>query len=151
MIKQTFDIEKISEITNHKDVIDLINDDGTKGRYTPVISPQVLYLIDDTCSGVIRVDPLNSVSCTVHIATLPRMWGAGHGFVRDAIAWGFKNTLYQKIVAIIPEYNNFAIKLVSDLSFKKEGVLTKSFLKNWKMHDQFIYGLNKGELNYDRP
>ena len=146
MIKQTFDIEKISEITNHKDVIDWINDDGTKGRYTPVLSPNVLYLIDDTCSGVIRVDPLNSVSCTVHIATLPTMWGTGHSFVRDAIKWGLKNTTYQKVVAIIPEYNSFAIKLVSDLSFKKEGVLTKSFLKNWKMHDQFIYGLNKGEL-----
>jgi len=145
MVAQTFDIKKIARILNDKKVIDWISDDATKGRYVPPLSPNVIYLIDDTDSGVIRIDPLNSVACTVHIATLPRMWGSGHTFVKDAIKWGFKNTTYQKVVAIIPEYNKFTIKLVSDLNFKKEGVLEKSFLKNWQMHNQLIYGLNKGE------
>jgi len=123
-----------------------LTDDNSPQDYQTVIHPQIVYLIDEDHTGVIRLDPMNSVTCSVHIATRPEMWGRGHQFAKDVMKWGFKNTLYQKVVGIIPGYNDRVIKLVKDLGFKQEGMITKSFLKRWKLHDQLIFCLNKGDV-----
>lgn len=135
----------IENIILHPKVITWLTDDNSK-HYDVVIHPQIYYLVNEANTGVIRVDPMNSVTCSVHIATLPELWGNGHAFVQEALDWGFANTLYQKIVGIIPVYNEKVIKLVKDFNFKQEGVLTKSFLKNWVLADQLIFSLNKGDF-----
>lgn len=146
MINRCIDIDVISKIITHSDVVNWLTDDNSPKENIPVIHPSIIYLVDEKETGVIRVDPMNSISCYVHIATTPKMWGNGHKFVKEAIEWGFKNTGYLKIVALIPVFNKHTINLVMDLGFKKEGVCTKSFLKNWVIHDQLIFGLYKGDL-----
>ena len=146
MIKRCIDISVIKSILTHKDVLDWVTDDNSPIPYDPVIHPSIIYLVDEKEQGVIRIDPFNGIACTVHIATLPDMWGNAHEFCKEAIEWGFTFTKYLKVIAFIPGYNKNAIKLVTDIGFKKEGVLTKSFLKNWKLHDQIIFGFCKGEL-----
>ena len=135
----------IENIILHPKVMTWLTDDNSK-HYDVVMHPQIYYLVNEANTGVIRVDPMNSVTCSVHIATLPELWGSGHEFVKEALTWGFEHTLYQKVVGIIPAYNDQAIKLVKDFNFKQEGVLTKSFLKNWVLADQLIFGLNKGDF-----
>lgn len=135
----------IENIVLHPKVIDWLTDDNSK-NYEAIIHPNTYYLVNEQNSGVVRVDPINSITCSVHIATLPELWGKGHKFVAEAIQWGFTNTLYQKIVGIIPAYNDRVIKLVKDFNFRQEGVLTKSFLKNWVLADQLIFSLNKGDF-----
>jgi len=144
MIYRCVDPNVISGIINHPKVYNYLTEDSSS-PHQPVIHPSIIYLVDDNNQGVIRVDPMNSTSCYVHIATTPKMWGAGHEFVKEAISWGFKNTQYLKIVALVPAFNECTLKLVREVGFKEEGVCTKSFLKNWKLHDQIIFGFCKGD------
>lgn len=145
MIYNCIDKAKIENIILHPEVINWLTDDNSK-NYEVILHPRIYYLMNETSDGVIRVDPLNGVTCSVHIATLPTLWGQGHKFVQEALEWGFTNTVYQKIVGIIPVYNDRVIKLVKDFKFKEEGRLTKSFLKNWILCDQLIFSLNKGDF-----
>lgn len=145
MIYNCINKEVIENIILHPKVVNWLTDDKSK-HYDVVIHPQIYYLVNEANTGVIRVDPMNSITCSLHMATLPELWGHGHEFAQEALEWGFKNTLYQKIVGIIPTYNERIIKLVKDLGFKQEGVLTKSFLKNWVLADQLIFGLSKGDF-----
>jgi len=135
----------ISRIVNNTKVSDWVSDDHSPQPHLPVIHPSIIYLVDETECGVIRIDPMNCISCYVHIATTPKMWGSGHKFVKEAIEWGFKNTKYLKVVAYVPSFNDHTLKLVQDVGFRQEGICRKSFLKNWKLHDQIIFGLSKGE------
>ena len=145
IVEACIDVEVISRILNHPEVRDWLTDDNSPGNYIPVIHPSVIYLVDDSKNGVIRIDPMNSVSCFVHIATTPVMRGKGLDFCKAAFAWGFERTRYRKVVAMIPEYNERVIRLVNKLGFVQEGTLKNSFLKNWKLVDQVIYGLSKGD------
>lgn len=51
----------------------------------------------------------------------------------------------KKIVAFIPKHNRLTIKLAKQL-MTYEGVLTNSFLHEGVMEDQYIFGINRGEL-----
>jgi RimJ/RimL family protein N-acetyltransferase len=61
----------------------------------------------------------------------------------DSIAWMFENTPCVKIVAGIPAYNHFALRLAKSSGMSLEGVNRKSFLKDGVLHDQIYFGINK--------
>jgi len=142
----TTDKELISKILNHPKVYKWITDDCSPKVYEPVIQHNVIYLTNETQSGIVRIDPMNGICCQAHIALLPEMNGNGKEFVISAMTWGFSKTKYMKVVAFISENNRLAIKLVKDCGFNEEGRLKKSRLKNWKMYDQIIYGITKSEF-----
>lgn len=148
MIERCIDKAVLTRIFNHPKVFDYLTDDLSPEFYEPVIHPQVTYLVDETKEGVIRLDPMNGMCCSVHIATTPKMWGTAHEFCKSAIKWGFRNTPYQKVVAIVPVFNDMTLKLVRDIGFTQEGLLKKSFLKNWNLHDQVVFGLCKGDISW---
>lgn len=141
-IKQTTDAELISKICNHPQVFDWISDDCTLKPFVPVLDG-LIHLTDDAGLGVITIQPWNGITCQVHMACLPEMWGRGHKMVKDALYWGFKNTRFSKVLGIVPEYNSFIRKLLSDLNFTKDGIITESWLKNFKKYDQIIYSTSK--------
>lgn len=142
----TTDKELIKSIFNHPKVYKLSSDDCSPEVYEPDIHPGVVFLTNEEKTGMVRIDQMNGICCQVHAAMLPKAYGRGAEFVRDTIRWGFQNTRYIKIVAIIPDYNRLIVKIVKKCGFTKEGVLRKSFLKNWKLHKQVIYGLTKNEF-----
>ncbi len=142
MVKVTEDKELISAICNHPDVFGWISDDCTPTPYVPDLAGSI-WLTDETESGLISIVPWNGITCQVHMASLPTMWGSGHKMVKEALVWGFKHTGYVKVLGIVPAYNGFVIQLLKDLSFVKEGTLTGSWLKNFKKHDQIIYSISK--------
>lgn len=123
----------------------MLTDDKSSKNMDIEVNPTVLYLTDEKEQGIIRIDALNGITGSVHIATIPEMKGRAYKFAEEAKEWVFKNTQYMKIVAMVPVFNNLTINLAKRVGFKEEGVLKKSFLKNWKLHDQLILGLSKGE------
>jgi len=148
MVHQTHDINAVNRILNHPKVYDRISDDSSpRPYYAP---PEGVYIMDDRRSGVIALQQLNGIACQVHIAALPSMWGRARAFVKQALCWGFMNTQYIKVVALVPDFNLPATRLCHDCGFTIEGVLTKSFLKDWKMHNQTIYGITSAEFYSQR-
>ena len=146
MVYPTTDKDLISRIANHPKVIGWLRDDMSPELYIPTIHPKIIYLVDDTESGVIRIDPMNSVTCSVHMATTPRMWGNAIDMVKEAIGWGFKKTQYLKIQAFIPNNNPYVKGLLYRCGFELEGTLKRSFLSGGILRDQFCYGLKKGDI-----
>lgn len=133
----------ISKIWNHPRVFGWISDDMSLKGTVPVIHDSILYLMNEEKTGVIMVTPVNGITCQVHTATLPELWGNAIDFVKECIEWGFTNTRYLKIITHVPVFNKLAIRLTKKAGFQKEGLMEKSFLKNWKIYDQELWGLTK--------
>lgn len=148
MVKRTSDITAVARILNHPKVHPYVVDDGSASVFVP--GENDFYIMNKEKTGVVRVDQLNAVSCMIHFAALPELWGKVRQFGLEAIDWGFRHTSYCKIVAMIPYFNRLTIKLCLGCGFSEEGCVTKSFLKNWKFYDQIVYGLTKTDFYNDR-
>jgi len=143
LVSRTRDKKSISKVLRHPKVWPWIIDDLTPDNYTPMVQENVIYLTDETKMGVIRVDPMNGICGSVHIAVRPELWGKSLEFGESAKAWVFKHTRYMKLVAMIPDYNRLAIRLAKKLGFEYEGSMKLALLKNWELRDVVLYGLCK--------
>ena len=117
----------------------------SKEDYQPIILDSLLYLIckkGDKDIGFAFLVPHNMVMWEIHIGFLSDSYECG----KNIIDWVWNNTGCKKIIGRIPEYNKLALKFAQKMSFKKEGILSKSFQKDEELHDLHIYGLNKGVL-----
>ena len=141
MVERTTDMEAVARIFNHPKVYEWISDDTSVPPFIP--DPAQFYLMNEEKTGVVRLEHLNGITCMVHIGTLPELWGRATSFVKECRDWAFENTRYTKFVSLAPEYNRVAILFGRRCGFKVEGKITKSFLKNWKLHDQIVLGLSK--------
>ena len=135
--------EDILRIWTHPKVLEMISDDLCPRCVRPPIASPLLYLMNEAKTGVIMVVPVNGVTCVVHTACLPELWGKTSEFIRDCIDWGMDNTRYQKIITYIPAFNKLAIRAAKRAGFEQEGLVKQSFLKNWKLYDQYLFGLTK--------
>jgi len=142
MIQLTEDISLISKVCNHPQVFDWISDDCSQKPYVPGLTGSI-FLTDETNSAIISIEHWNGITCQVHMAAIPSMWGRGHEMVTEALRWGFKNTRYSKVLGIVPEYNGFVRKLLEDTGFSEEGTIKASWLKNFRKYDQIVYGISK--------
>ena len=97
-------------------------------------------------TATVRVEPVNGIACHLHTSALPELWGRVENFAKEVLVWIFTNTHYLKAITFIPEYNRPAIQLAKRCGMKEEGCITQSFLKDWKLRDQFIYGFTKKEF-----
>ena len=141
MIKRTTDMELISKILNHPQVFDWITDDVSPCPCVP--NPNHLHLVDETGTMLLTATHVNGITCEVHIAALPESWGRAVSFFKECISWGFENTRYTKVIGFTPAYNRAALALAKRAGFKEEGRIKNSFLKNWELHDQIVFGLSK--------
>jgi len=144
MVFRSDNIDDIAKIINHPKVFDWLSDDLSPFPFVP--DKNDLYIMNEAKTGVIKVDPLNGVTCQIHTAVLPELWGRADGFVKEVSTWVFTNTLYHKAITFIPEYNRPAIQLAKRSGMVKEGCIKRSWLKKWKLRNQFIYGLQKKDF-----
>ena len=142
MIKICEDEKPIFEIMNHPKIFDMSSDDLSQKPFIPDMS-HAIYLINEEETGMASVVPISGVLCQVHVAVLPELWGGAVDFFKEAFKFGFEHTCFQKVMALVPEYNRLTIRIAGKVGMVQEGKLTKSFLKNWELHDQIIFGLNK--------
>ena len=146
IISRTEDIDKIARIMNHPGVHKWITDDCSPSVHVPEITDSIIYLVDDTGNGVIQLSSINGICCQAHIALTPALWGKGVEFTKACIYWTIQHTRYMKAVALIPVFNRLTISLVKKVGFMQEGLITKSFLKDWKLYDQAVFGLTKKDF-----
>ena len=142
-IYRTYDLNLVKSILNHPKVKDMVADDSTPEPYEP---PEGFYLTNEEETGILRIDQVNGICCSVHIAAHPNLWGKAEEFVKSAIEWGMENTGYNKVLAFVPSFNRLTIRLCRACGFEQEGVAKRSILKNWRFHDQILFGLSKTDF-----
>lgn len=97
-------------------------------------------------AGVFIFHPWNGVTYEVHSCVLPQWRGrnAANAALYAAL-WIFGNTDARKIVTLVPAYNRRAYALAWRAGMRAEGVNKKSFLKDGKLHDAILMGLQKDD------
>jgi hypothetical protein len=135
------DVGVLEAIATHPSVKKAISDDFSTGFK---VNPEWEYLLFGE-EGFIAVQPLNYICYQLHIAMLPSMAGKGAASGYEAGWWLFHNSPCQKLVAIFPEFNKGAKRVVEACGMVQEGILTKSFSKGYNLYNQYIYGITKGE------
>lgn len=145
----------IKAIYGHEKIWPYVVDDGAPGIDTLDFSdalkhPNNYFIIVEENEYPIAVflfHPWNTVTYEMHSAVLPEYRGAGS---REAAylagMWMFKNTPCQKIVTQIPQINVLARALAKRCGMTLEGNNRKSFLKNGKLLDQYIFGICKEDV-----
>lgn len=130
---------------------------------SPVWDEIKTYLADDTgeiedsgeflgifdkkeMAGAFLIKPMNAYCYEVHGGVKRKYWGKGIEICELLKLTIFYSTPCLKVVAIIPEFNRLMRRCVEKNGMKKEGILTKSYLKWSRLHDQIIYGITKGEM-----
>jgi RimJ/RimL family protein N-acetyltransferase len=149
------DNETIKGIYADKSIWPFVTDDGALDiqtiNFTDALNNQGVYFIivedNNKPVGVFLFNPWNTVTYEMHSAVLPEYRGAGS---REAAylagMWMFKNTPCQKIVTQIPQINVLARALAKKCGMTLEGNNKKSFLKNGKLIDQYIFGICKEDV-----
>jgi RimJ/RimL family protein N-acetyltransferase len=96
--------------------------------------------------GVFIGHPINGESLDVHVALLPEAKGKAAEVSKDAIKWMFSNSQYLHMNASIPEYNKLAIRLAEKVGMEFIGINKSSFMKDGKLHDQYLFGIKKEDV-----
>lgn len=143
MIQQTQNKKDIEKIINHPKIYKWLVDDLSPKEFKISLKDDILYLINGEKTGLIIVEHLNGITCQIHTVALPSLWGRVDEFAKEVCQWIFTNTRYLKIITFIPTYNRLAKRLAEKCWMEKEGLIIKSFLKNWRTWDQYVYGLTK--------
>lgn len=139
----------IKIITDPSPVFDAIktrlgDDFGTSEKYEGIFYG---VFDGDKMAGAFLVKPWSVYCYEVHGGVHPDYWGRG-----KEVCWEFGNALFDltpciKIVATIPKCNRLMIKTVKAIGMEQEGVSKKAFMKNYKIHDLVIFGIQKRERN----
>jgi len=95
--------------------------------------------------GIISIEPMNTITYQLHIALLPALWGRSTEVCSGFVDYIFTRATVLKLVAIVPTCNPLVLKMLRRMGINEEGVITKSFLRNWKRYDMIIFGLTKEE------
>jgi RimJ/RimL family protein N-acetyltransferase len=153
MIRKAIDEDKnlLNEIYSHEAVWPWIKDDNVTEEFRYKLGEMIF---DTTKSNsIILTDgkfisfwlkPMNSICYEVHTAVTPD--GRGQYAIdigEQAINWMFDNTNCRKIISYIPVDNRAATLFSLKCGFKKEGLITDSFLKDGKIINQHIVGRAK--------
>lgn len=102
-------------------------------------------------AGAWLVKPWNNITYEIHGGVHPDYWGDSEPLYRAMGIHLFKFTPCLKLIAIIPSCNPLVRKMAIRLGMAHEGTVKDSFQKNWKLYDQFIYGITKGDALCQRP
>lgn len=149
------DADIVKKIYGHEDIWPYIVDDGSpdidKLNFADVLkNPNIYFLIveeNDYPVALFLFHPWNSITYEMHSAVLPEYRGAGSKEAAYlAGMWMFNNTSCLKIVTLVPKPNYAARALAKICGMKQEGYISKSFLKNGTLFDQYIFGICKEDV-----
>ncbi len=139
------DLDLINRVILDAAVNDDISDDATKKHEIQQL-PHAFECLgiyqDEEIRGLFMLIPQNAVTAEIHTCLLLR---GKEAFQAGQLLLDYLFSNYQKAISYTPSTNKKALFYALRLGFKKEGVLTQSFLKNGVLVDQVVVGLTKGE------
>ena len=114
--------------------------------YVVIAHPLVWYVLvkdGDEVLGVFTLVP-DGVCWEVHTSLLPVAWGKrAKAAANGIVEWIFNNTICQRIVTSIPDYNSLALQFARGAGMIVYGYNDKSFLKNGVLHARVLLGISR--------
>lgn len=144
IVERTYNEKEIRSIITHHDIWPRLADDksGLPDDYRP--DPGRIYIKgeDGEIFGLGVASRRGTVVYNVHFQVLP-VYRKTHAipFAEKFIQWMWDNTGARKLVAEVPDFHQNVIGFAHKVGFVVEGINTRSFLKDGKLHDQFYLGL----------
>lgn len=139
------DLDLINRVILDAAVNDDISDDASMSHEIQQL-PHAFECLgiyqDGEIKGLFMLVPQNAVTAEIHTCLLLR---GKEAFQAGQLLLDYLFSNYQKAISYTPSTNKKALFYALRLGFKKEGVLTQSFLKNGELLDQTLVGLTKGE------
>lgn len=108
--------------------------------------PFLSTFIDGEMAGSFLIVPWTDYCYQIHGGVNKKFWGKSVEICTDMGMFLFTVTPCIKIVCIVPEYNRLMRRCLMKTGLKEEGCITKSFIKRMRVHDQYIYGIYRGEV-----
>lgn len=147
-VYRTNDLDYVRSVLTHPKIWRHIVDDGNglPDEFNVPDSDSIYWLVpnDGSDLGVFMVHPVNNFMFEVHTALLPEAYGDKAKIAaKKLIEWVFENTQCLKLITHVPEYNRLAYKFALNAGMKEEGLITKSFMRNGKLIDQYVLGIGK--------
>lgn len=134
------------------EIFDAVSDDyspkPSEIDYAAFLESPLLYalipMLDGQGVGCLVFIPWNGVTYELHTIILPAFRGkTAVDAAKAAGQWMFDHTRCMKVVTHVPMGNLPAITLAIRCGMKQEGINRRSYLKNGKLIDQYIYGFSK--------
>lgn len=148
-IERTVDLELVRSIMAHPKVYRGISDDFSpiSEEFVPSNHPSILYLLvllDGNPAGVFMLVPQNGICWEIHTCLLPVLWGCpSNEAALRCSEWVFTNTVCEKIITNVPEYNRAALKFAKRAGMVQFGVNESSFKHAGRLYNQIMLGLTK--------
>ena len=149
-VVRTFAADRVYKLVTTPEIWDTVAEDGRDPiAYAPDFD-STCYLavtVDGETVALYSLSRLNRVMMDIHPHVLPEHRKEySMESCRKVVEWVWGNAPWcQKIIGwvptIYPNVRNFAIAN----GFVREGLVTDSYLKNGKIHDQWIFGLKRGK------
>ena len=145
------DLEFIERVYYHPEINPHICDDFTKDNHIDIgilLKNQMIYFLipyyENNGMGFFFAHPWNTICYEAHIAMLPEFRGSKVvEATKEAIKWGFENTICRKLITQVPVYNNRAFAVAIRAGGKIEGLNRSSIMRNGKLQHQYLIGFKK--------
>lgn len=96
--------------------------------------------------AVYKLVPINGVTVEIHVNVLPMYRRKRHATCRAAFRWILSNTRYQKVIAWVPSIHRHIRRFAVEMGMAVEGNSTQSYRKNGALHDQWLLGITRGQM-----
>lgn len=113
----------------------------------PVVGDFLGIFDGDTLAGAFQVKLWNAHCYEIHGGVSPEYFGQGVRICRVLGKALFTYTPCLKIVVVIPEFNHLMRSCVQQTGMQQEGVIKKAFLKWYRLHDLYVYGICKSQAD----
>lgn len=151
------DINDVVRILTDESVLPHITDDGGSDidyirQYASGLLHNVrVYVLMPRANTLIMFIPTNAVTYDLHVASIK---GGGRRHIKKdaqaAVRWMLDNTGAMKFTTQVPRNNPAARMMANACGMKKEGRITRSWLKDGLLWDIDIFGITsesaRGEL-----
>ena len=150
-IVQLYDINIIRGVMMHEDILPTIIDDTWDGSaYTPDISNGIYLgcIVDDTLIGLYYLHWINGVTLQGHTHIL-KEFRAEHSMksCHLIMAWILEKIhRCKKVVCFVPLLYANVKQFLAACGLNEEGILRKSFALDGQLHDQWIMGITRDEM-----
>lgn len=117
--------------------------------WTPTITGKIVWLIvtdNDRVVGICKIGMIQLSMFDFHPYAIGKVCNKWQSIVKCFLKWIYENGKINKVIALIGVNHKTTYRMALKSGFKKEGLITKSYIKDGAVHDQYLMGLTRDEI-----